>query len=247
MIKSNALEKLRDIIEQWHILKKAPLVYWSLLSLCVAATFIIQEYRYSGLRESVSSLKESVSVLKDRIDKKEDELKIANRQLEQRKFEIDFFEKAMNRYKNIALGIIERNTFYAQMTNEELKTRAVNIANKIREITRTSSVKLDEIEVKYRQATISASNEEKKKELSDKYDVAYINLMANFHREYNKNCKSDAINICNEIISRLPSEAIADREKELGYDILFYESPTNFTGAEAVATHLERLAITLTK
>src|SRR5262249_35180185 len=154
--------------------------------------------------------------LKDRLERKDDEIKIANRHMEQVKSELGFVEKELNRYKTIALGTTEKNTYYTQMTNEDLKFRAVNLSGKLREFIRTSQEKLREVTSQQQKSFINASTEEEKWKVWDKYTTISGNVFANFMDEYNKKYKAEAIIIHNELLSRLPEEAIQERKKKFG-------------------------------
>jgi hypothetical protein len=83
------------------------------------SSILWQDYRYAPLRDTVNTQSQ-------RLDKKDDEIKFLQRQL-------DTTEKDLNRYKNMALLMPEKNTFYTQMTNEELRIRALNIVRQMRE------------------------------------------------------------------------------------------------------------------
>ena len=221
-------EALKSLIEQWSILKNAPWQYWLFLFFCMAIVFSVLEYRQ-----------------KERLVKKEDEIKLLQRQSEQKKAELDTTEKGLNRYRNMILLNPEKNTLYTQMTHEELRIRALNLVLKMRESSRLTKQKEREASTNYHLEITKEDDHQKKVDVLNKYIRISSKIADDLMAEYKRKYKSEAILMRNEILSRLPENAEEKNRAVLGASIEHYELAINAFIFEAVTDNLARLAMSL--
>src|SRR5262249_50952517 len=242
--KVDMLEQLKFIQENWSILRKAPWTYLAALFICVsvcclAAYGLLEQFKYAPLRDTLNTQKE-------RLDKKEDEIKLLQRQFDQKKSEMDATEKERDRYRNMVLLSPEKNTLYTQLTNEELRVRALNLVLQMRQAFNEFKAGMDELRHKQYEDMSKAENDDKKLEIFYRDIKLTSKLWNDFFAEYDKKYKSEAILVRNELRLRLP-EGIELKSTDPSYSESFYEHPYNTFGYEIVINRLERMALSLPK
>jgi hypothetical protein len=201
------------------------------------SSILWQDYRYAPLRDTVNTQSQ-------RLDKKDDEIKFLQRQL-------DTTEKDLNRYKNMALLMPEKNTFYTQMTNEELRIRALNIVRQMREEVKALRQKEHEAFLKYvqdlnyGQGLGKADTGEKITEALRKHFDISKKLHSDFVTEFNKKHVSEVVLIYKEMKSRLPEGFQFKITGELDSWTPSVDLPMTSLLFDTVANELERFALSL--
>lgn len=130
-------------------------------------------------------------------------------------------------------------TAYSQLTNGELKQRALRLIGNIREFLERTGEEDRKVTFAQFAAMSMAKSEEEKNQLWHRQTEEMSRRSFQRSADYDRQFKVEAILLRDEILSRLPPTARDDRKFGL------YEHPTNPIGMGMVADDLERLARSL--
>ncbi|MBP59434.1 MULTISPECIES: PIN domain-containing protein [Idiomarina] len=133
-------------------------------------------------------------------------------------------------------------TKHSQLSNVELRDRALDIVNELREKISQERMLSDQLSSKRMEAVRTASSEEEKSLMWNKFNELDREPTRSLMNFYNSNHKIDAILIRSELERRLPRALLDNRSGHVEH---IYEHPTNPLGLTDVADDLEILAKSL--
>jgi hypothetical protein len=205
---------MKDVIEflknEWSVLSAAPFTFISFFVLSLGTTFLLARWRYEGI---VETNKERIESLKERLESK-DEL--------------------LDDYRQRLHLIPASGSAFSQLSNWDLKQRALNTVAQIRAF--LEEIRLNDTLLTTNRPRYEGMTEEEKDMAWQQETTKLLLESVKANSQYDSKFKVDTILLRDELLSRLPTEA----KNEMEYRT--YEHPTNPIGMGIVADDLERLA-----
>lgn len=213
---------MREVLEylgqEWDTLSGAPLSFLVALALLSAAIIIGAR---SWFEKVMAELREQVSTLKERIEGKD-----------------EILDQYRERLKIIEDGKANSGTAYSRLSDDELKRRTLLLVGQLRDFISRRERESREISDSHWRRSIEAGTEERRKDLWHRQNSEYSQQSLRTNTEYDQHFRIEAILLRDELLSRLPDEAVASRTPRTSTS---YEHPTNLFGYREVADDLEKL------
>jgi hypothetical protein len=203
---------LKLLQEQWAVVSSAPFAFLFLAAAMFAMAFYAARWRYASVIDQVRAANDT---LKER-------LHLKSEQAEQYK------ERAL-KYDQKVWEVVESDT-------SELSQKALKLVSEIREFVERRRRNQNAIYENEWGEMASASSEEEKRRLWNKFTSAQMRESTEQNAEWERRFKVDAIMLRDELLSRLEGYEQEDKMKHV------YEHPTNYFGFNDVANDLERMA-----
>jgi hypothetical protein len=130
-------------------------------------------------------------------------------------------------------------TIYSNTSNKELKQKALQLVNGIRELVDSYNKKDRELMAEYRKKDKPKTKQDERNAMRDQWIQESDAVHDSAVRSYKENYWADAILLRNELYRRLPNQP---NPKDMAG---IYQIPTNVLGIGLIADHLELLAKSL--
>ena len=134
---------------------------------------------------------------------------------------------------------VSDKTIYSNISNKELKQKALQLVKSIRELVDAYNTKDRELRAAYDKKDKPKIKPEERKAMRDQWIQASDAVHDAAMRSYKENYWADAILLRNELYRRLPNQP---KPKDVA---MIYQIPTNVLGIVLIADHLELIAKSL--
>lgn len=211
-------EFLEYLQQEWATLAGAPFAF--LIALALSSAAIIFGAR-RWFEKVIAELREQVATLKERIEGKD-----------------EILDQYRERLRIIEDGKSNSGTAYSRLSDDELKRRTLLLVGQLRDFISRRERESREFSDSLWRRRDEAETEERRRELWHRETSEYSQQHFKTSAEYDQHFRVEAILLRDELLSRLPDEAVANRRPHTSST---YEHPTNFFGYREVADDLERL------